>query len=102
MKEAIWSALYLARHGGASTYRGLHYIGKERVYALHFVKKKGKRGIATPKEDIALIRARFAPRVASKTKHVDAEMSVAAYTSDRSVRDNGTSTSYQSGYEYYA
>ena len=83
VKEAMWSALYLAQHGAASaqskrmhgdlrdvmeiavrdrtgTYRGMYSIGKGRVYALHFFKKKSRRGIATPKEKIILIRARFA------------------------------------------
>ncbi len=83
VKETMWSVLYLAQHRGTSmqskrmhgdlrdvmeiavrdrtgTYRGLYSIGKGRVYALYFFKKKSKRGIATPKEQIAVIRARVA------------------------------------------
>jgi phage-related protein len=32
----------------------------DMIYVLHVFQKKSKRGIATPKQDIALIRRRFA------------------------------------------
>ncbi len=44
----------------SGTYRGTYCIGKDRVYALYFFKKKSKHGIATPKENLGLIRARLA------------------------------------------
>jgi phage-related protein len=31
----------------------------EKVYVLHAFQKKSKRGIATPKKDVALIRRRY-------------------------------------------
>ena len=42
------------------TYRGVYTIKfKGIVYVLHAFGKKSKRGIATPKQDIELIEARF-------------------------------------------
>jgi phage-related protein len=43
-----------------STYRAVYTVRFEvRVFALHIFKKKSKRGAATPKADIDLIRERL-------------------------------------------
>jgi phage-related protein len=43
-----------------STYRAVYTVKfDEAVYALHAIQKKSKRGIATPKPDIRLIRERL-------------------------------------------
>jgi phage-related protein len=45
------------RHG---TYRAVYTVRyKEAVYVLHVFQKKSKQGIATPKQDIDLIRSRL-------------------------------------------
>jgi phage-related protein len=42
------------------TYRAVYTVKFEAaVFVLHCFQKKGKRGIATPKEDMDIIRARF-------------------------------------------
>ncbi|MGE3556349.1 MAG: type II toxin-antitoxin system RelE/ParE family toxin [Candidatus Obscuribacterales bacterium] len=47
-------------HAG-STYRGVYTVKfAHAVYVLHVFQKKSKRGIATPKKDIEMIRARLA------------------------------------------
>jgi phage-related protein len=46
------------------TYRVVYTVNlRAGVYVLHAFQKKSKRGIATPKHDIDLIRARFAMAV---------------------------------------
>ena len=46
------------------TYRSVYTVRLERaVYVLHCFQKKAKRGIATPKEDMDLIRKRLADAV---------------------------------------
>jgi phage-related protein len=43
-----------------STYRGIYTVRFEgMVFVLHMFQKKSKRGVATPKADIALIRERL-------------------------------------------
>ncbi len=43
-----------------NTYRGVYTVKfAEVVYVLHAFQKKSKRGIATPKHDIDLIRSRL-------------------------------------------
>ncbi len=84
VQEQIGYALYLAQVGdkhpdtkplkgfkGASvlevvedfdgdTYRAVYTVKlKKAVYVLHVFQKKSKHGIATPKQDINLIEARF-------------------------------------------
>jgi predicted XRE-type DNA-binding protein len=41
------------RRGSRSsgTFRGMYYVGKALMYALHFFRKKSKHGIATPKKN---------------------------------------------------
>ena len=48
-----------ADHDG-NAYRGV-YVTKlaERIYVLHVFQKKSKQGIATPKKDMDIIRARL-------------------------------------------
>jgi phage-related protein len=42
------------------TYRAVYTVRFEkRIYVLHVFQKKSKRGIATPKQDLELIRARL-------------------------------------------
>ena len=44
----------------SGTYRAVYTVKfKEAVFVLHCFQKKSKSGIATPKEDIAIIRARL-------------------------------------------
>jgi phage-related protein len=49
----------VARHRG-DTWRAIYTIRyPEAVYVLHVFQKKSKRGTATPKQDIDLIRQRL-------------------------------------------
>ena len=42
------------------TYRAVYTVKfEDAVFVLHYFQKKSKRGIATPKEDIDIIRARL-------------------------------------------
>ena len=42
------------------TYRSVYTVNfREAVYVLHVFQKKSKRGIATPKRDLALVRNRY-------------------------------------------
>ncbi len=84
VKQVVGYALYLAQEGdkhhdakplrgfaGAGTlevvadhrrdsYRAVYTVAfKDVVYVLHAFQKKSKRGIATPKQDIQLIRTRL-------------------------------------------
>jgi phage-related protein len=44
-----------------STWRAVYTVRfREAIYVLHAFQKKSKRGIATPKKDIDLIRQRLA------------------------------------------
>ena len=84
VRQVIGYALYLAQSGekhpsakslkgfkgagvlevvedfGGDTYRAVYTVKlADVVYVLHAFQKKSKRGIATPKQDIELIEARF-------------------------------------------
>jgi phage-related protein len=84
VKRAMGYALYLAQAGGkhpdakplkgfagagvlevvedfaGNTYRTVYTVRlAEAVYVLHAFQKKAKRGIATPKQEIDLVRARL-------------------------------------------
>ena len=49
----------IARHDG-DTFRGVYTVRfGEVVYVLHVFQKKSKRGIATPKKELELIRKRL-------------------------------------------
>ena len=89
VREVVGYALYLAQmgdkhpsakplrgFGGAGvleivddydgdTYRAVYTVRfKDRIYVLHAFQKKSKKGIATPKPDVALIKERL--RLAAK------------------------------------
>ena len=49
----------VARHDG-DTFRAVYTVGFEgAVYVLHAFQKKAKRGIATPKQELDLVRRRL-------------------------------------------
>ena len=49
----------VARHDGG-TFRAVYTVGFEAaVYVLHAFQKKAKRGIATPKQELDLVRRRL-------------------------------------------
>ena len=51
----------LSRNHEGGTWRAIYTVRyTEAVYVLHAFQKKSKRGIATPKKDIDLIRQRLA------------------------------------------
>jgi phage-related protein len=59
--EAIFNSLLevIARHDG-DTFRAVYTVRfAEAVYVLHVFQKKSKRGIATPKKDLDLVRNRL-------------------------------------------
>jgi phage-related protein len=50
----------VAEDGIGSTYRAVYTVKfEEAVFVLHCFQKKSKRGIATPKEDMGIVRARL-------------------------------------------
>ena len=52
--------LELVEHDAGGTYRAVYTVKfAEAVFVLHCFQKKSKRGIATPKEDMNIIRARL-------------------------------------------
>ena len=52
--------LEIVEHDRGGTYRAVYTVKfEEAVFVLHCFQKKSKSGIATPKEDIAIIRARL-------------------------------------------
>src|ERR1700677_4218127 len=52
--------LELVEDHRGDTYRAVYTLRfATRIYVLHVFQKKSKRGIATPKQDIELIRARL-------------------------------------------
>ena len=56
----------------SGTYRAVYTVKfKEAVFVLHCFQKKSKHGIATPKEDLAIIRARLkvAEALAKEQRH---------------------------------
>jgi phage-related protein len=60
--------LELVENDGGGTYRAVYTVRfEEAVFVLHCFQKKSKRGIATPKDDMNVIRARLkAAEVAAK------------------------------------
>ena len=51
----------IVEHDRSGTYRAVYTARfADAVYVLHVFQKKSKRGIATPKQDIDLIKRRFA------------------------------------------
>lgn len=60
-------------HDG-DTYRAVYTVRLERaIYVLHAFKKKAKRGIATPKSDIDLIRKRLRDALADHQTRTNKE-----------------------------
>ena len=54
------SVLEVVENDISGTYRGVYTVKfEEVVFVLHCFQKKSKRGIATPKEDMDIIRARL-------------------------------------------
>ena len=52
--------LEVVEHDRGGTYRAVYTVQfEEAVFVLHCFQKKSKSGIATPKEDISIIRARL-------------------------------------------
>jgi phage-related protein len=67
------SVLELVEDYDRGTYRAVYTVRfGSKVYVLHAFQKKSKRGIATPKQEIDLIRARFkiAERLHSESSEV--------------------------------
>ena len=52
--------LEIVEDDAGGTYRAVYTVKfKEAVFVLHCFQKKSKRGIATPKKDMDIIRARL-------------------------------------------
>lgn len=52
--------LEVVEDDAGGTYRAVYTVKfKEAVFVLHCFQKKSKRGVATPKEDLEIIRARL-------------------------------------------
>ncbi len=67
------SVLEIVRDHDGDTYRAVYTVRFETaVYVLHVFQKKSTRGIATPKREIDLIRARLA-----RAAEIEAERLVA-------------------------
>lgn len=60
MRGDLRQAMGIVAHDRDGTFRGIYYVGKELIYALHFFQKKSKHGIKTPKRELDLIRSRLA------------------------------------------
>lgn len=53
--------LEIAEDFNANTYRAVYTVSfPQVVYVLHVFQKKSKRGIATPKRDLDLVKHRYA------------------------------------------
>ena len=54
------SVLEIVEDSNTDTYRAVYTVSfQEAIYVLHCFKKKSKQGIATPKQDIDLIKSRY-------------------------------------------
>jgi len=54
------SVLEIVENRDGDTYRAVYTVNfEEAVYVLHCFKKKSKSGIATPKQDLDLVKQRF-------------------------------------------
>jgi len=52
--------LEIVENHGGSTYRGVYTVRfAEVIYVLHCFQKKAKRGIATPRQEVELIKGRL-------------------------------------------
>lgn len=64
--------LELVEDDAGSTYRAVYTVKfEEAIFVLHCFQKKSKRGIATPQQDMSIIRARLktAEAVAKEIQH---------------------------------
>lgn len=64
--------LEVVEYDRSGTYRAVYTVKfEEAVFVLHCFQKKSKSGIATPKEDLAIIRARLkvAEALAKELRH---------------------------------
>ncbi|HEY5341034.1 MAG TPA: type II toxin-antitoxin system RelE/ParE family toxin [Candidatus Aquilonibacter sp.] len=59
MRGDLRDVIEVVAHDRGGTFRGMYYVGKELIYALHFFQKKSKHGIKTPKRELDLIRRRL-------------------------------------------
>ena len=59
MHGALREAMEIAANDRDGAFRGIYYVGKELIYAIHFFQKKSKCGIKTPKRETDLIRSRL-------------------------------------------
>lgn len=60
MRGDLRGAMEIVTTDRAGTFRGIYYVGKELIYALHIFQKKSTHGIETPKRELDLIRRRLA------------------------------------------
>lgn len=60
MRGDLGGVVEVVAHDRGGTFRGMYYVGKELIYALHFFQKKSKHGIKTPKRELDLVRRRLA------------------------------------------
>lgn len=64
------SVMKLVEDHDGETYRAAYTVHSEKcVYVLHVFQKKSKSGKATPKQDIALVKARFKSAKEHYEKH---------------------------------
>ena len=62
------SVLEIVEDFNTDTYRAVYTVSfEEAIYVLHCFKKKSRQGIATPKQDIDLIKSRY--KIADKEHH---------------------------------
>ena len=50
MRGDLRYVMEVVAHDRDGTFRGMYYVGKELIYALHFFQKKSKQGIKTPQK----------------------------------------------------
>ena len=60
LRGSLREVMEVVAHDRGGAYRGMYYVGKELIYALHFFQKKSKHGIKTPKKELDLVRCRLA------------------------------------------
>jgi phage-related protein len=60
MRGDLRGATEIVASERSGAFRGIYYVGRESIYAIHFFQKKSKRGTETPKKELDLIRQRLA------------------------------------------
>ncbi|HEX4861839.1 MAG TPA: type II toxin-antitoxin system RelE/ParE family toxin, partial [Rhizomicrobium sp.] len=72
--KGLGGAIELIGNSDGDTYRAVYTVRfAEAVYVLHAFKKKSRRGIATPKSDIDLIRRRLRDAASDHTTRFEQE-----------------------------